>query len=222
MLTSIGHFVRLEYHRSPVDWWWLGTLFGVGIILIVLATLLQHRSEIGSKATLVRRENEIPVLMEDTSLKKQVEECQQQGKLKEDQLNAELLRARESSKQCEEERREALEKIGELETRLSLFSPLQIESFELAKHLGALAEGGRTGCSSREFHLMRLEYEQKFAPKVKDMMFAFAQEQGGEDSTLRQHVQYIDNGNDVLNLANALIRLAHMQDGIDCNLRYPS
>jgi hypothetical protein len=73
-----------------------------------------------------------------------------------------------------------------------------------------------------QFHRMRSDYEEKFAPMVKELMFKFSHEQGGEDSTLRRHVQFVDNGNDILNVTNALIRLAHMQDGIDCNLRYPS
>jgi hypothetical protein len=135
---------------------------------------------------------------------------------------ADLWRAQESRRLCDEERREALKQLEEAKLQLAIFTPLQMDAFRLAKDLRMQAERGVAGCSSSDFYLMRLEYEQKFATKVKDMMFQFAREQGGEDSTLRRHVQFIDNGNDILNVINALIRLAHMQDGIDCTLRYPS
>lgn len=43
MITSVGHLCWLELHRAPVDWYWLAGLFGVGVILIVVAAIVQPR-----------------------------------------------------------------------------------------------------------------------------------------------------------------------------------
>jgi hypothetical protein len=108
------------------------------------------------------------------------------------------------------------------DTCARLFTPLQMEALRTAKDLRILLGEYPSAQTPEQFHRMRLDYEEKFAPSVKALMFKFSHEQGGEDSTLRRHIQFIDNGNDVLNVANALIRLAYMQDGIDVAVRYPS
>jgi len=45
MMTSIGRFMWLEYHRSPVDWWWLGTLLLIGIAVSIFA-IRKERKEV--------------------------------------------------------------------------------------------------------------------------------------------------------------------------------
>jgi hypothetical protein len=143
---------------------------------------------------------------------------------------------------------EMRKKVGEPEPSIQdaapeLFTPLQIEAFRVAIGLRRLID--QTGprpeippyVNRTEEEIanritfrrtedlawltrLRLGYEEHFSGKIKDLMFRFAREYGGEDSTLRRHVQFIDNQNDILNIANCLIRLAHMQDGIDCTQRY--
>lgn len=78
------------------------------------------------------------------------------------------------------------------------------------------------GGSESEFNRMRLAYEQTFAPQVKNLMFEFANAGYGENSTLRRFSQFADNGNDILNVARTLIRMAFLENGIDIDLRYPS
>lgn len=101
-------------------------------------------------------------------------------------------------------------------------TPLQAKAVKLAQELRLLAGKGIQGRPEAEFNRMRLEYEKTFAPQVKALMFDFAEAGAGEDSTLRRFSQFADNGNDILNVARALIRLAHLGDGIDIDLRYPS
>jgi len=43
VLGSIWHFFLLEYHRSSVDWIWLGVSFGAGLLLILLAARFQSK-----------------------------------------------------------------------------------------------------------------------------------------------------------------------------------
>lgn len=57
--------------------------------------------------------------------------CEAELKAKE----AELRKANGSLRRCEAERREVLEKVGDLEAKFSLFSPLQFEAFQLANEL---------------------------------------------------------------------------------------
>lgn len=107
-------------------------------------------------------------------------------------------------------------------TRKPFFTPLQIKAIKLARQLRALAESGRQGCSESDFNLMRIEYEHTFAPQVKALMFEIALGGRDGDSALRRFAEFANNGNDILNLARALIRVAFLQDGIDIDLRYPS
>ena len=44
MMTSIGRVFWLEYHRSPVDWWWLVCLMGAGLLLVVVGAWHQQKS----------------------------------------------------------------------------------------------------------------------------------------------------------------------------------
>ena len=36
MIASVGRFFWLEYHRSPIDWLWLGCLLGIGLLLVAI------------------------------------------------------------------------------------------------------------------------------------------------------------------------------------------
>ena len=101
-----------------------------------------------------------------------------------------------------------------------LFTPLQIKEIKLARELRALAEKGQQGCSESDVDLMRITYEHTFAPQVKALISEIELE-GGGDSTLRRFADFALNGNDILSVANALIRLAFLQDGIDVTRRYP-
>jgi hypothetical protein len=103
-----------------------------------------------------------------------------------------------------------------------LFSPLQGKAIRLARRLRDLAGKGLVGCPEEEFNRTRLEYEKTFAPQVKALMYEFAEEGAGENSTLRRFSEFADNGNNILNVARELIRLAFIQDGIDVEVRYPS
>ena len=103
-----------------------------------------------------------------------------------------------------------------------LFSPLQMEAFQLARELRSFLEPKLGEEKNMRFLRIRLEYEEKFAPKVKSLMFKFAREHSGEDSTLRRFDTHVDHEGNVLTVINSLIRLSHLQDGIDIDLRYPS
>ena len=43
IMTALGRFVWLEYHKSPVDWIWLLALTLVGLFLAGLATWKEKR-----------------------------------------------------------------------------------------------------------------------------------------------------------------------------------
>ncbi len=43
MLTSIGHLISREYHRSPIDWWELAGLMGLGLILVIFGVWRERR-----------------------------------------------------------------------------------------------------------------------------------------------------------------------------------
>ena len=53
IMTAVGRFFWLEYHRSPVDWLWLAALFSVGCTLAGLAvwkeTKLKFKSSLSSE-----------------------------------------------------------------------------------------------------------------------------------------------------------------------------
>ena len=119
---------------------WVGAdLFGGFQPVIGLLKRLKIRYSFnGEEAAVVRREHEMLVLPEDKFLKGQLEECQRQSKLNENQSNSDLWRARESSRQCEDERRKALDEVGELRTQLAVFSPLQLEIIKLSRDLRQL------------------------------------------------------------------------------------
>ena len=92
----------------------------------------------GEEATVVRREHELLVLPEDKFLKQQIEECQRQSKLNENQFNFELSRAKEIRDQYSTEKRNALDRVSELEAQLAVFSPLQLEILRLSRDLRQL------------------------------------------------------------------------------------
>ncbi len=48
-MTSIGRFFWLEFHRSPVDWWWLGCLLISGLLLAGLAFWKEQKTLIGAE-----------------------------------------------------------------------------------------------------------------------------------------------------------------------------
>jgi len=49
MIASFGHLLWWEFHRNKADWYSIAAYFVVGIFLIALATILQHRSDSGSE-----------------------------------------------------------------------------------------------------------------------------------------------------------------------------
>lgn len=67
--------------------------------------LIVHYSFDGTEATITRPEHALLVIPEDIFLKDQLTTCQRDSELNANQLNAELSRAREAYRQCEEERR---------------------------------------------------------------------------------------------------------------------
>jgi hypothetical protein len=94
-----------------------------------------HYSFDGNAAMVVRQEHELLVLPEDKRLKEQLEECQRQSRLNENQFNAELSRAREIREQYAVEKREALERAEGLERQLAQFCSLQLEALQFVKRL---------------------------------------------------------------------------------------
>jgi len=46
IMASIGRFCWLEFHKSPVDWYWLAGLLIVGIILTFVGVFFQRRKEV--------------------------------------------------------------------------------------------------------------------------------------------------------------------------------
>lgn len=89
----------------------------------------------GREATITRPEYAMLILPEDTFLNEQLEKCQRESKLKENQLNAELWRANEARRQCEEERRAAVAKVEESEAQATILSPLQRDALTLRKKM---------------------------------------------------------------------------------------
>lgn len=51
IMTSIGRFFWLEFHRSPIDWYWLGALVMVGIGFVLVATWGQRRRTSSAEGT---------------------------------------------------------------------------------------------------------------------------------------------------------------------------
>jgi hypothetical protein len=75
------------------------------------------------------------ILPEDLFLRKLLDECQRQRKLTENQHGADLSRAQESYRQCEEERRKEVRGASEIKQKLSQFSSLQLDLMQLARDL---------------------------------------------------------------------------------------
>ena len=98
----------------------------------------------GREAAVIRPENEWLILPEDLFLRKLLDECQRQRKLTENQHRADLSRAQESYRQCEEERREEVRKAIEMKQRLAQFSSLQLDLMQLARDLRQMLNANPT------------------------------------------------------------------------------
>jgi hypothetical protein len=201
-----------------------------------------HYSFEGKEATIERRENELLVLPEDPHLKRTTQavdevEVDRLRKL-EVERKAELWRAQESRRLCDEERREALKQLEELKLQPALFCPLQIEAFRLAKELLLFLRslGNRpTGRSRDEFPDTKAGYDQyvtdrlnsvglwedqlthgyalEFAPKVKTMMHKFGR-QNLHDERLHQYADGVATEVNIVDVQKALIELGHQMDFI--------
>jgi hypothetical protein len=107
------------------------TLFAIGIISAIWSGIVQRReiNHLRDAAAQINAERK-------GSEEAHSEEIRKQNA----QQEAELWRAEESRRQCEEERRKALQQLEENRAHLSMFSPLQIECIELARDLNGLLE----------------------------------------------------------------------------------
>ena len=116
---------------------WVGAdLFGGFQPVIGLPKRLTVRYSFdGEEATVVRQEHDLLVLPEDKFLKVQLEACQRDKGLNENQSKADLWRAQESYRQCTEELRESANRNLEYKAQLAVFAPLQIDALSLSMRL---------------------------------------------------------------------------------------
>jgi hypothetical protein len=188
----------------------------------------------GREETIERGENELLVLPEDPHLKQASQAADEaeadQLRREEIQRKAELWRAQESRRICDEERREALRQLEEAKSQLALFTPLQIEAFQLAKDLRLfLKELGprpqvswgnldpQDGMAKRMTEQNRLQqpwvaklvyrYAREYAPRVKNLMLRIG-ETGLPAFQLGAYADGIVNEENVLTASNLLDGLA--------------
>ncbi len=60
MISAIGQVLWREFHRAPLDWYFLGAVFLVGLILVVIGAILQQRHTISTDEKLKEIEAKIP------------------------------------------------------------------------------------------------------------------------------------------------------------------
>jgi hypothetical protein len=143
-------------------------------------------------------------------------------RLKSEEENAERTK-------CEAERRTALEKVKDLEERLSLFTPLQIEAFRLARDIGEfdlpMQPAYKRAMSDEEInsklqqHLQSnlkfsSAYSLNLAPRVKTLMHRLG-EQGVNANELIHFTEGIADVQQIPVLRARIVRLAHALDGVE-------
>jgi hypothetical protein len=151
--------------------------------------------------------------------------------------NAELSRAREAQRQCDEERREALRKAEEIEAQLSIFSPLQIQAFRLARDMGnyltslgpkpTISEMDFPDTADGRFRLiharfdaeepwlvrLRSKCDEDFLPRLQSIINQFGMI-GKADTLLNPHRAHIAIEEEFEEVRSRLVALAHSVDGI--------
>jgi hypothetical protein len=84
-------------------------------------------------------------LEEVRTLKEQLEKLRDEWDRKEKRLNADVQRAQEVGWERDNERREALWQLDEAKSQLALFSPLQMEAFQLSNEIAVLIRSTGNG-----------------------------------------------------------------------------
>jgi hypothetical protein len=122
MATAVALWGKFKH--GSLDWFAIGGMFLLSLVLI----LLSHRR--------TRSSESLPIPPTPTGVTD--EQDADQARRMEVQRKADLWRAQESRRICDEERREALKKLEEARSKLAVFTPLQWEAFRVAKDLRVL------------------------------------------------------------------------------------
>jgi hypothetical protein len=150
-------------------------------------------------------------------------------RLKSEEQTAELNKCKEGPDQCDAAKLDALEKVKDLEERLSLFTPLQIEAFRLARDIGKFelpvqpaynrAMSNEEINSELQQHLQSnlkfsSAYSLNLAPRVKTLMHRLG-EQGINANELSHFTEGIADVQQIPVLRARIVRLAHALDGVE-------
>lgn len=60
MISAIGRALWREFHRAPLDWYFIGVVFVAGLILVVIGALLQNKHSLETADQLREIEAKIP------------------------------------------------------------------------------------------------------------------------------------------------------------------
>jgi hypothetical protein len=125
--------------KPPHTVWLIGSLL---LFAITLWSSLRASFFLKRQINLLKRARDLAVnstIVQAEIEKRFAQEAHQEEIRKlETAHKAELYRANEARRQCEEERRAAISKSDEINTRLSIFAPLQLEAVELSDALLSL------------------------------------------------------------------------------------
>lgn len=193
MMTSIGRFFWLEYHRSPVDWLWLATLLFVGIGLTIIGLWREYRHPNSAESLAGRITDSLSIYP-----------------------------------------------IPNPDPYVGLFSPLQIEAFQLAKELNilqnrlsvlhpdqkidsnetewrmAFAEAWRP--YEKELPKVQAEYSHSLATRVKDIVLRLRIAGCRTDQWIDRWFNQAPNDHYLGPLRDVIVAMAHELDGMNLSV----